>query len=172
MKYATLETAIETLTLLPDGPFPNNPHYPVVLHRQSFPEADPAAIEATFAAHGWPPAWRWGVFDWHHFHATAHEVLGCYRGSATLQLGGPHGPTVEVEAGDAVLLPAGTAHRSVITADGFTCVGAYPAGQNPDIQRGEEAELEEMEHRIHHVPLPDQDPIHGAAGSLTAARRP
>ncbi|MFP4131315.1 MAG: cupin [Thiohalospira sp.] len=171
MMHASRDDAIETLTLLPEGPFPNNPHYPVVLHRQVFPEADPAAIEATFAAHGWPPAWRWGVFDWHHFHAGAHEVLGCYRGSATLQLGGPDGPLVEVAAGDAVLLPAGTAHRSVAIRDGFTCVGAYPVGQEPDIQRGDPADREALEYRIHHVPFPAQDPVYGSPGSLTTGRR-
>lgn len=172
MTALATETAIETLTLPPDGPFPNNPALPVILHREAFTDPDPATIEATFATHGWPPAWRWGVFDWHHFHASAHEALGCYKGSATLQLGGPSGPTVEMAAGDVVILPAGTAHRGVTASGGFTCVGAYPAGQNPDIQRGEKEELEEMEYRIHHVPLPDQDPVYGAAGSLTAAGRP
>ena len=162
-----VDTPMETLTLLPDGAFPNNPHYPVVVHRQAFPGADPATIEATFAAHGWPPAWRWGVFDWHHFHTTAHEVLGCFRGSATLQLGGPNGPLVDVAAGDAVVLPAGTAHRAVATRDGFRCVGAYPEGQEPDVQRGYGDAFEALEYRIHHVPLPAQDPVHGSAGSLT-----
>ena len=78
--------------------------------------------------HGWGGTWVDGVFDFHHFHSTSHEVLAVVAGRATLELGGPQGEAFEVAAGDVLVLPAGTGHRRATARDGFTVVGAYPAG--------------------------------------------
>src|SRR5690349_3528658 len=77
-----------------EGPFPNNEHLPVVVYRAAFqglPRLSPSVLERVFHSNDWSNGWRDGVYDFHHFHSTAHEVLGCYAGSSRLELGGPGG---------------------------------------------------------------------------------
>jgi uncharacterized protein YjlB len=126
----------------------------------------PAACEALFAGHGWEGAWRDGIFSFHHFHSTAHEVLGIVRGSARVTLGGPHGQTFAVRAGDVMVLPAGTGHCNAGATDDLLVVGAYPDGMEWDIRRGDPAERDEVLANIRAVPLPRCDPIEGPDGPL------
>jgi uncharacterized protein YjlB len=138
-----------------DGPIPNHPRFPVLIY-SGVPVDD---IERVLANHGWGGAWTDGVFDFHHFHSTSHEVLAVVAGRATLELGGPQGAAFEVARGDVLVLPAGTGHRRVEAADGFTVVGAYPAGQE-DYDLLREADDAARE-RIGAVPVPAQDPVGG-----------
>ncbi|MGB3339712.1 MAG: cupin domain-containing protein [Devosia sp.] len=150
-----------------DGQFPNSP-LPVVIYRAavSADEASAEAMEALFDGNGWPSQWRAGVYDYHHYHSTAHECLGIASGSATLRLGGPGGRSFAVEAGDVLLLPAGTAHRCEGTDQDFLVVGAYPPGQNWDVLRGDAADRPEADIRIARVPLPVTDPVGGQGGPV------
>ena len=115
-------TEIISETLGDDGVFPNNPALPLVLYRNAMvlPEHDPAtAFEALFTRHQWPAAWRNGVFSFHHYHSTAHEVLGIYCGEAEVQLGGDNGIVVTIGCGDVVVIPAGVAHKKTALKPGF-----------------------------------------------------
>lgn len=155
----------ESFLLPPHDWVPNNPRLPVVVHRGvsdaqgSALQAD--ALEALFARYGWPPQWRDGVYDYHHYHSTAHEVLGVFAGSAALLLGGPGGRQIEVHAGDVLVLPAGTGHCCLEHRDGFQVVGAYPQGQDWDVQRG--AADAAILQRIARLPDPPNDPVTGQA---------
>jgi uncharacterized protein YjlB len=134
---------------------PNHPRFPVLIYR-GVPVGD---IERVLADHGWGGVWTDGVFDFHHFHSTSHEVLAVVAGSATLELGGPQGESFEVGEGDVLVLPGGTGHRRATARDGFTVVGAYPAGQERyDLMREADDAARE---RIRALPAPDEDPVGG-----------
>lgn len=130
------------------------------------------AFEALFATHGWTPLWRAGIFPYQHFHPDAHEALGVLRGSATVLIGGEQGQTLTLNAGDVLILPAGTGHRCLDSGDGFEVVGAYPQGQETfSILRAGRGEVSRHRARIAQVPLPVADPVMGSTGPLMTAWR-
>nr|WP_246736226.1 cupin domain-containing protein [Enterovirga sp. DB1703] len=142
---------------------------PLVLVRGAVapdPEDGPAAFEDVFRRNGWTGCWRNGIYPYHHYHSTAHEVLGVASGSARVCFGGEGGTEVEVASGDVVVIPAGVAHKLVEERNGFLVVGAYAGGRHWDLLRPRGASLEAARQRIAAVPLPDADPVAGADGVL------
>lgn len=157
--------AAQTLFFEDDGSTPNS-RYPVLLYRLGAVAAPElaCAFEALFAAHQWTPLWRDGIFDYHHFHPNAHEALGVVSGHARVILGGPTGQTLNLEAGDVVVLPAGTGHCCIASSDDFVVVGAYPQGQEAyDTQRPDPSLHHQALARIAAVPDPALDPVTGKA---------
>lgn len=149
-----------------DGRLPNSA-LPVVIYRAAVSEeVTPEALEALFDGNGWPSQWRSGVFDYDHYHSTAHECLGIAAGSAQLRLGGPQGREFEVTAGDVLVLPAGTTHRRISNSADFLVVGAYPPGQDWDLLKGENGERPGADQRIARVPRPKTDPVGGQGGPV------
>jgi uncharacterized protein YjlB len=149
---------LETWQAPPGDVIPNHPSYPVLIYRGAG-VGDAGEARALLGSHGWGGSWVDGVFEFHHFHSTSHEVLAVVEGSATLELGGPQGEAFEVAAGDVLVLPAGTGHRRREARGGFTVVGAYPAGQE-DYDLLREADDAARE-RIAALGAPDEDPVGG-----------
>jgi uncharacterized protein YjlB len=158
--------ALDTYTFDDDGSIPNSALPVLVYHAALDPADGAAAYEQRFARHGWLGAWRDGIFPYHHFHSTAHEVLGIACGTAGVMLGGPQGRRFELSAGDVIVLPAGTGHSNTGSSADLLVVGAYPNGMRWDVRRGDPAERDEVLANLAQVPLPDQDPVAGAGGQL------
>jgi len=162
------DLTIEEHRFTDDGQVPNNPALPVVIYRAALdigPGAA-AACEALFAANDWGAAWIDGIYSHHHYHSTAHEVLGITAGSVRVRLGGEDGQLLELAAGDVVVIPAGVAHKNEGASPDLTVVGAYPGGNSPDMRRPDAQERERALCNIREVALPARDPIYGPSGPL------
>ena len=150
-----------------DGKIPNSV-FPAILYKKAFDNNSEIAdnIEEKFIGNNWKNSWRNGVYDYHHYHSTAHEVLGVYSGSAEIQLGGEKGKKFSVSAGDVMVLPAGTGHKKISASDDFGVIGAYPDGMEYDICTGKEGERPEADNNIAKAPFPDCDPVQGKNGGI------
>lgn len=162
---------VGTIILRENGLFPNNPSLPLVLLKRAF-DTDQGnrdlalAIENRFRASGWGNSWRNGLYDFHHYHSTAHEALGIYKGWVTAQFGGPGGPELTALTGDVLILPAGVAHKNIEQSGDFMVVGAYPQGQIWDMCYGRPGERPAVDRVIAELPLPGADPVFGVEGPL------
>ncbi len=153
----------EALTFADDGDVPNN-RLPLIVYAGA---VDPSsldkatAFEQLFQANGWGGGWRNGIFPFHHYHSTAHEVLGIAAGEATVRFGGEAGKTMTVKAGDAVLIPAGVGHKRLSASDDLLVIGAYPGGQRADLMREGAEDKDGIRRRIAAVAMPSADPVGG-----------
>ena len=157
---------------LANGWMPNNPRLPVLLYRSAVPPqgSDPAAsFEELFRRNGWPPQWRNGVYPFHHYHSTAHEVLGFAAGHARLVLGGPGGREVDGRRGRCRRAagrdrPFPPSRRPAISS------WSAPI-RRPDRGPVPSAPTPEMIARIARVPFPGHRSGEGAGGPLTSLWR-
>jgi uncharacterized protein YjlB len=157
-----------TFVFADDGLIPNNP-MPFLVYKgavdvdNDHPEK---TIEGLFGANGWGAMWRNGVYDFAHYHATVHEVLGIARGHARVRFGGDTGEVLEIAAGDVAILPAGTGHQCISSSRDFSVVGAYPPGPPMDLVRPSKAAHATALQTIAKVAVPKTDPVLGADGPL------
>lgn len=148
------------------GAIPNS-RFPVLAYHEVDATRTAQDCVELFAGNGWRGAWVDGIYAFHHFHSTSHEVLGVVRGFATVVLGGPGGRRFDVVPGDVLVLPAGTGHCNAGASADLRVVGAYPEGMWCDLRRGDPGERKEVLANIAAVPLPDTDPVAAADGPLT-----
>lgn len=76
-------TEPETYHFPENSGIPNNAELPVLLYRGVFAKNGRSSadeLENCFQEQGWRGTWRWSVYDFHHYHSTAHEVLGVAEG--------------------------------------------------------------------------------------------
>jgi uncharacterized protein YjlB len=151
-----------------DGIVPNNP-MPFLVYKGAIDIANAhpeKIIEGLFGANGWDDMWRNGVYDYLHYHATVHEVLGIARGHARVRFGGDAGKEFEISAGDVAILPAGTGHQCLSASEDFSVVGAYPPGARMHVTRPTPENYAKALKTIPEVRLPKTDPVMGEDGPL------
>jgi uncharacterized protein YjlB len=150
--------------------FPNN-RLPVLIYRKvlELPKQKNKAakiIQQEFLRNGLTNSWRYGIYDFHHYHSNTHECMGICMGSAFVILGGPNGRRVKLEAGDVMVLPAGVGHRCTSKTEDFLCVGAYPEGKDYDTHTGTPETYKETAKTIKKLSVPSLDPVFGEQGFL------
>jgi len=114
------------------------------------------------------------MYSTSHFHSTTHEVLVVVGGKARLCFGGEDNAgrvEISVATGDAIIVPAGVAHRLLDDLDGgFEMVGSYPPGKDWDMCYGKQEEEAKVS-RIKELGWFRQDPLYGLSGpSLNAGQ--
>jgi uncharacterized protein YjlB len=155
-----------TIAFADDGAIPNS-RLPLLLYRRAIDSQNEASsFQEIFAVNRWTNSWVNGIYPFHHYHSTSHEVLGVFRGSSTVRLGGEGGEDFNLEAGDVIAIPAGVGHKRLVSSADFGVVGAYPEGRQWDLLRGRPGERPEADQNIAALPLPDTDPIYGSEGPL------
>jgi uncharacterized protein YjlB len=151
-----------------DGLVPNN-LLPLVIYKDAI-DVDNAhpekTIEGLFGANGWGEMWCNGVYDYQHYHATVHEVLGVARGHALVLFGGDRGKAIQIAAGDVAILPAGIGHQCLFASHEFRVVGAYPPGAKMHVTRPTVENYLAALRSIPAVKLPKTDPVRGMNGPL------
>ncbi len=170
MNDRQLEVEVQEYPFEDDGRIPNNPNLPLLVYSRVLPEPEqqqPSRCKELLAKNGWGGTWVDGVFSYHHYHSISHEVLCVVSGRASISFGDPEGETLEVQAGDMVIIPAGVGHKNAGSSGDFSVVGAYLRGQESyDLRTGEDGERPEVLENIRNVPLPEADPLFGEDGPL------
>lgn len=164
-----LQYTLHHFYLKDDGIFPNNERLPVLLYKNALnilPFVGSNMVTASFEKNNWSNSWKSGVYTYHHYHSTTHEVLGIYKGATVLQLGGEKGPKLHVEKGDVLIIPAGVAHKNLQRERDILCVGAYPDGKVYDMNYGLKSERARADKNIARLPIPAKDPVFGVTGEL------
>lgn len=169
---------VETLILPPRKGTPNSV-LPMIIYRAAITptaslEQDIDTTSRFLARNGWKVVWYTdkGLHPFHHFHSNAHEIVWVARGHQRGLFGGPDGTYATVEAGDLIVLPAGTGHFGLERTDDLYMIGGYPVdASRGNLFRSEESIGVDFDDDIAAVALP-RDPMTGNEGVLTEAWRP
>src|SRR5258708_31331366 len=169
-RAAVIRPRVKTFQLKESGTIPNNLDVPVLLYSQVVDltrASDPAALlEELFESNDWGSSWRNGIYNYVHYHSGIHEALGIARGRVRVRLGGDKGEEIDLEAGDVVVLPAGTGHQNLMASWDLLVVGAYPRPPEYDECTGTKHELAKAQARIPLVPPPLYNPAYRPAQQL------
>ena len=138
---------------------PNNPRLPACLYPTALAGQSAAQIRAHLQERDWTGTWRGVIYDYHHYHSHAHEVLVVLSGSAQVILGGAGSSELTVGEGDVLLLPAGVGHCSPSHSPDFEVLGAYAGGREWDICTPQDNDLAWARGRIAEVPDWAQEPV-------------
>ena len=135
MNNRQLEVQVQEYLFEDDGRIPNDLNLPLLLYPRVLYESEqqPSRCKELLTKNSWGGAWVDGVFSYHHYHSTSHEVLCMLSGRASIDFGGPEGETVEVQAGDVVVIPAGVGHRNGGSSGDSSVVGPTRGGRSPMI---------------------------------------
>jgi uncharacterized protein YjlB len=161
-------SSVEYFYLKDDKIFPNST-LPVLLYKKVLvlpPVFGAAYVKKLFKRNGWANSWKYGIYEYNHYHSITHETMAVCGGKTRLLLGGNKGETVSIEKGDVVIIPAGVAHKNLGNENDVQCVGAYPGGMDYDINYGNVGERPHTDQNIRKVPKPSKDPVFGAGGGL------
>uniref|UniRef100_A0A7S2BYP1 Cupin type-2 domain-containing protein n=1 Tax=Florenciella parvula TaxID=236787 RepID=A0A7S2BYP1_9STRA len=170
---APFEVITTRLSPDPDSGFTNNAQWPLIVYKHALrmdedeDEGQDQGCDrmvSLMVSNGWTRPWAWGVFSYHHYHSTAWEALLCVQGSADIQLGGPQGPTFDVQPGDCLLIPPGVAHKQLSEQGGFTLLGAYPdhnGCRTPSADTCRRAPTAKQQASIERCPAPLRCPLFG-----------
>lgn len=152
----------------PQGFFPNNPRFPLLIYKQVFAISNEPAqtLQNFLKKNHWSNSWVDSIYDYHHYHSTTHEVLVMLEGEGRVQFGGDQGDIYEVNKGDVVIIPAGVAHKSINLSPDFKCIGAYPWDIDLDMNYGTAEEHPRVDEHIKQAGLPKSDPVFGVQGLL------
>ncbi|KAI9737209.1 MAG: hypothetical protein M1818_005741 [Claussenomyces sp. TS43310] len=155
---------------------PNSP-LPVLIYRSALPiDPTPEKIQEAIEPNDWLKGGIFKHYARHHFHSVTHECYAVFRGSSRLLLG--RGPLdkagdgdleVILHTGDAIVLPAGVAHCSLESEEGYEYVGLYPRGSphwDNNFCKTDEEETRRKADNARAVPIPDCDPVFGPKGPL------
>lgn len=150
----------------PRGMVPNS-RFPLLVHRGAVPGGGEPAVRDLFRRNGWLNNWVFpGIYTYGHFHSTTHECLGYAAGWMEIVIFGAGGPTIRVESGDVVVMPAGVSHEMTTNSDNNLMVGGYPDGRDwdniPDNALTEPSRRAAAK-RIMMLPIPERDPVTGGA---------
>ena len=158
---------IEEHLLADNGPIPNNPRLPLLLYRGALhpPKDDPAAaFEQIFARWNWKGSWRNGIYTFSSLPFHEPRGVGHLRGSgdgAARRRGRwRHHRRSAGRGRGGDPCRGGALQRG--QQRGFGVVGAYPDGHTWDLLRGLPGERPQADENIAHLPLPSNDPVHGA----------
>ncbi|OXH73147.1 cupin domain-containing protein [Cryptococcus neoformans] len=155
--------------------FPNTTlhRYPLIIYHSAYPSSLTAEqVETHLSSVGVvKPAWRFPMYRQHHYHSNTHELLVVVAGAGTLCFGGPRDEgnkgraEIDVEKGDAMLVPSGVAHSMIEDKGGFNMVGSYPVGaMNWDMCTGQDGEKKDAWKTVKGVKWFEKDPIYGDEG--------
>ena len=152
-----------------DGIFPNS-ILPVLYYPDSLklpPLFSSRHVKNIFEKTGWTNNWRSGIYTYHHYHSTTHEVMAIIRGKTTIQLGGDNGIKLTIKKGDVLVVPAGVAHKNLGNEKDAIAIGGYPGGRNHDMNYGNPEERPATDNKIKKLPVPSNDPLFGKSIGLS-----